>query len=81
MIAQRLADADERLGDLATAAHLFRIGREIGPSPRLDARLAEVTAELGRRRENAQRRPAVGLNVEQPAVVRPMLIAGKRGAL
>jgi hypothetical protein len=69
------------LGDLATAAHLLRIVREIGPSPRLDARLAEVTAELGRRRENTQRRPAVGLNVEQPAVVRPMLIAGKRGAL
>jgi hypothetical protein len=81
MIAQRLANADERLGDLATAAHLLRIAREIDPSLRLDARLAEVTLELGRRRENMQRRPAVGLNVEQPAVVRPMLIAGKRGAL
>jgi hypothetical protein len=81
MIAQRLAEAVERSGDLATASHLLRIAGEIEPSPRLDARLAEVNAELGRRRENTQRRPAVGLNVEQPAIVRPMLIAGKRGSL
>jgi cellulose synthase operon protein C len=80
-IAQRLADAVERSGDLATAAHLLRIAREIDPSPRLDARLAEVSAEIGRRRENMQRRPTVGLNVEQPAIVRPMLVAAKRGTL
>jgi tetratricopeptide (TPR) repeat protein len=80
-MAQRLADAVERSADLATAAHLLRIAREIERSPRLDARLAELRAELGRRRENTGRQPAVGLNVEQPAIVRPMLMAGKRGAL
>jgi hypothetical protein len=80
-IAQRLADAVERSGDLGTASHLQRIAREIDPSLRLDTRLAALSAELGRRRENTQRRPVVSPNVEQPAIVRPMLAAGKRGAL
>jgi len=80
-IAQRLADAFERSGDLTRAGHLLRVAREIDKNPRLDARLAEVNAENGRRRENAQRRPVVGLNVEQPAIVRPMLAVGKRRAL
>lgn len=80
-VAQRLADAFVRAGDLTMAGHLLRVAREIDPSPRLDARLAEVNAEIGRRRENTLRRPVVGLNVEQPAIVRPMLAAGKRGTL
>jgi tetratricopeptide (TPR) repeat protein len=80
-LAQRLADAGERSGDLATAARLLRIAREIDPSPPLDARLAAVNAEMGRRHENMQRRPVVGANVEQPAIVRPMLVAGKRRSL
>jgi Tfp pilus assembly protein PilF len=80
-IAQRLADTFERSGDLATAERLLRVAREIDKSPRLAARLAEVTAEIGRRRENAQRRPVVSVNVQQPAIVRPMLAASKRGAL
>jgi tetratricopeptide (TPR) repeat protein len=80
-IAQRLADAVERSGDLGMASHLLRIAREIDPSLHLDMRLAAVSAELGRRRENTQRRPVVSPNLEQPAIIRPMLAAGKRGAL
>ena len=80
-LAERLADAVERSEDLATAAHLVRIAREIDRSPRLDARLTELTAELARRRENMQRRPVISSNLQQPAIVRPMLAAGKRGSL
>ena len=80
-IAQRLADAVERSGDLATAEHLLRIAREIDRSLRLDARLADMIAEIGRRRENTGRRPVVSSNLQQPAIVRPMLAAGKRGSL
>lgn len=80
-IQQRLAEAAERLGDLAMAERLFRIARDIDPSPRLDARLAAVSAEISRRQENALRRPVVSLNVEQPGIVRPMVAAPKRGSL
>jgi tetratricopeptide (TPR) repeat protein len=80
-IAQRLAEAAERLDDLAMAERLFRIARDIDRSPQLDTKLAAVTAEISRRAENTQRRPVVSANVEQPAIVRPMLAAAKRGSL
>jgi hypothetical protein len=63
------------------AERLFRIARDIDPSPQLDARLAAVSAEISRRQENALRRPVVSLNVEQPGIVRPMVAAPKRGSL
>jgi Tfp pilus assembly protein PilF len=81
VIAQRLAEAAERLDDLAMAERLFRIAKEIDRSPQLDTKLAAVTAEISRRAENTQRRPVVTANVEQPAIVRPMLAAPKRGSL
>jgi tetratricopeptide (TPR) repeat protein len=80
-VAQRLAAAFERLDDLAMASTLLRVAREIEPSPRLDTRLAAVTAEANRRRENIERHPVVSPNLEQPGVVRPMLAATKRGSL
>jgi hypothetical protein len=69
------------LDDLAMAERLFRIAKEIDRSPQLDTKLAAVTAEISRRAENKQRRPVVTANVEQPAIVRPMLAAPKRGSL
>jgi tetratricopeptide (TPR) repeat protein len=80
-IAQRLAEAFERSGNLAMAGSLLRVAREIDPSPRLDARLAGLSAEIARCHENLQRRPVVGSNLQQPAIVRPMLAASKRGSL
>jgi predicted Zn-dependent protease len=73
-IAERLAGAAESSGDLLVARRLLRIASGIDRTPQLDARLAAVTEELNRLHENALRRPVVSANIEQPAVVRPMLI-------
>ena len=80
-VAERLSAAFERLDDMTIASTLLRVAREIEPAPRLDARLAAVTAEAIRRRQNSQRHPVVTANLEQPGIVRPMLAASKRGSL
>jgi tetratricopeptide (TPR) repeat protein len=80
-VAERLAAAFERLDDVTMASTMLRVAREIEPARRLDARLAAVTAEAIRRRENLQRHPVVTANLEQPGIVRPMLAASKRGSL
>jgi len=78
VIAERLAGAAEGAGDLLMARSLLQTAEEIDRTPQLDARLAGVAAELSRRHENTLRRPVVSSNIEQPAIVRPMLVAPKR---
>jgi hypothetical protein len=80
-IAQRLAGAYERADNLAIAASLLRVATEIDRDPEIAARLAAVAAELARRHRNLERHPVLSPNLEQPAIVRPMLAASKRGSL
>lgn len=76
-ITGRLADAAESSDNLEFTARLLRIAAAINPDPQLDRKLSSVTAELTRRHENAQRHPVASANIEQPAIVRPMLVAAK----
>jgi hypothetical protein len=77
-IAEVLAGAAEGVGDLPMARRLLRLAREIDRNPQLDARIAAVTAELSRLHENTLRRPVVSSNIQQPAIIRPMLAGPKR---
>lgn len=75
-IAEAIAAAAERLGDLNTAENHLRTAIALTPSAQRDPlqnKLNELAAELDRRAKNSARQPAIKNVIEQNQIVRPRL--------
>jgi hypothetical protein len=73
-----LGDAFAQAADPVEAASYYAFvldGQPPAALPDVRARLGVVNAEIRRRQENAQRRPAVSTSVTQPRLVRPRIDA------
>ena len=85
LVARTLADALQKLDRLAEARTHFQTALALEPDAaaraQLRQRLAAIRAELARRARDEQRRPRVSLDLEQPNLVRPRLLAKSAPAL
>ncbi len=77
-LARGLAEAYEHLDQNAAARLLYRAAQRIDPKDTNAAKaLVRVEARLQRDRANEQRRPVVTVNLDQPHLVRPRLMAAE----
>ncbi len=80
-VARGLGEAFQNTGDLPHAAEFYRLAFTLSPAHRaeIEPRLHAVQAVLALREENAQRRPVVSKNIEQPRTVHTRLTKPARG--
>jgi hypothetical protein len=78
-LANGLAGASERTGDLQTAATYLKTAIGLAAAkdrPPLEARLKAIDAELSRRAANRARQPVIKGVVDQDVIVRPRIEGG-----
>ena len=79
-VARGLGEAYQRLNDPPRAVYYYRLAMELDKSPTLRAaiqpNLDATRRAVSLKRSNAQRRPVVSRNLEQPQLVRPKLTSG-----
>ncbi|MCZ2152017.1 MAG: hypothetical protein LC126_30100, partial [Bryobacterales bacterium] len=78
-VARGLADSLARTDRVEGALLTRLVAEKLAPDPQDAARISVWRAELARRTANAERRPEISENLDQPRVVRPMLPAAGGG--